>query len=352
MDLTPIRAAHPFSRPPPDAAKCHRFCANWREPDGCALGTDPHLLSYGLSTEPDKLSPLDADEIVAEAARAYFVGCRDRIDFFVERNFSVTGAARLHTRAVGWDLLKAPANVVLSVPQIELKIGAAAARKVGAARRPLDALSNRRLFLETAVASELRWRRMTDLLRLPFTDGDRVSTEDALAEAILTHPGLGDPGGGGYEHCRARVRSRVPIPARGCADGIHRDPCGRRRDHHRPVCPRHRRNRVSEGDTGGDRVGPVIAGSLAQGAAITSFPAGSAAGGIWYGLFPVQAAPVPRRRGNRGRAWRCGCRHCLRRNGIRSPAAGARLAPSSAQPTHRQPRGGLPSQRRGWFPRL
>ena len=50
----------------------------------------------------------EADDIVAEAARGYFKGCRARIDSFVERNFSVAGAARLHTRAVGWDLLKAP----------------------------------------------------------------------------------------------------------------------------------------------------------------------------------------------------------------------------------------------------
>jgi hypothetical protein len=70
----------------------------------------------------------EADAIVAEAARGYFEGCRARIDAFVEHKFSVAGAARLHTRAVGWDLLKAPANVVLSVPQIGMMLGAAAAR--------------------------------------------------------------------------------------------------------------------------------------------------------------------------------------------------------------------------------
>ena len=129
----------------------------------------------------------EADDIVAEAARCYLEGCRARIDFFVERNFSVAGAARLHTRAVGWDLLKAPANVVLSVPQIGLKLGAAAARKIGAPKTA-EVLGSRRLFLETAVAIELRWRLMTELLRLPFADGDRISTDDALAEAILAHP--------------------------------------------------------------------------------------------------------------------------------------------------------------------
>ena len=85
-----------------------------------------------FSLIPTRFPRSEADDIVAEAARAYFEGCRGRIDAFVERNFSVAGAARLHTRAVGWDLLKAQANVVLSIPQIGLKLGAAAARKVGA----------------------------------------------------------------------------------------------------------------------------------------------------------------------------------------------------------------------------
>ena len=73
----------------------------------------------------------EADAIVAEAARTYFDGCRSRIDAFVDRNFSVVGSARLHGRAVGWDLLKAPANVALSIPQIGLKLSAAAARRLG-----------------------------------------------------------------------------------------------------------------------------------------------------------------------------------------------------------------------------
>ena len=68
----------------------------------------------------------------------YFDGCRGRIDGFVERNFSVAGSARLHGHAVGWDLLKAPANVALSIPQIGLKLGAAAARGLGA-RKTADA---------------------------------------------------------------------------------------------------------------------------------------------------------------------------------------------------------------------
>ena len=240
---------------------------------------------------PPGLPRSEADDIVAEAARAYFDSCRARVDGFVQRNFSVAGAARLHRRAVGWDLLKAPANVVLSIPQIGLKLGAAAARRIGAPETA-DALGSRRLFLETAVATELRWRLMTELLRLPFADGDRVSTDDGLAEAILVQP---------------RVQAILAEAAAGVAEGT-ADPDFRARLEAALTEYTGTRSAAAEITTGllalgtgavafqkatpgAIALGPVIAGSLAQGAAISSFPLGATAGGIWYGFFPVQAAP-------------------------------------------------------------
>lgn len=78
------------------------------------------------------LARSEADAILAEASRAYFDGCRSRIAPFIDTNFSVAGSARLHRHAVGWDMLKAPANVALAVPQIGLKLAAGAARGLGA----------------------------------------------------------------------------------------------------------------------------------------------------------------------------------------------------------------------------
>ena len=234
----------------------------------------------------------EADAIVAEAARGYFEGCRARIDAFVEHNFSVAGAARLHTRAVGWDLLKAPANVVLSVPQIGMMLGAAAARRVGAPKTA-QALGSRRMLLETAVASELRWRLMTELLCLSFADGDRVSKDDALAEAILAHPRV-----------QAILAEAAVNVAERASDADFRAQLEAALTEYAGT-----RSAAAEITTGlmalgtgaiafqkatpgAIALGPVLAGSMAQGAAISSFPLGATAGSIWYGLFPVQAAPV------------------------------------------------------------
>ena len=215
-----------------------------------------------------------ADAIVAEAARSYFDGCRGRIDVFVERNFSIAGSSRLHGHAVGWDLLKAPANVALSVPQIGLKLFAMAARRLGAGETA-DALAGRSLFLETAVARELRWRLMTDLLRLPATDGDRTSRTDALADAILAHPRvqsiLVEAGTAAADPVfRARLESALAeyagtrAAAAEIATGL--------------VALATGAVAFKQATPGAIALGPVLAGSIAQGSAIASFPLGATAG--------------------------------------------------------------------------
>lgn len=250
----------------------------------------------GRMTEPEPkntdhaLAPQDADAILAEAAHLYFDGCRARIDPFIDANFSVGGSARLHRHAVGWDLLKAPANVALSVPQIGLKLAAGAARGLG--RPEAAAKIDRNLFLETAVGRELRWRMMTDLLRQPVQDGDRVSIVDGLAETILATP-----------------RMQAMLLDAGRAAAAHKDdPEFRQRLDDAIASYAGTRAAAAEITTalitlgtgaaafktatpGAIALGPVIAGSMAQGAAISGFPLGSAAGGLWYGMFPVQASP-------------------------------------------------------------
>lgn len=242
------------------------------------------------SEESASALPLrEADAIVAEAAHAYFDGCRARISGFVDDNFSLRGSARLHRHALGWDLLKAPANVALSVPQILLRLGSGAARRLGSpdAARTLD----REIFLETAVARELRWRLMTDLLRLPFADGERVSSEDGLAEAILAHP---------------RVQALLVEAGRAAAARAD-DPEFRERLEASLAGYTGTRAAAAEITTGlialgtgavafqkatpgALAFGPILAGTLAQSSAIASFPLGATVGGVWYGVFPAQAS--------------------------------------------------------------
>ncbi len=257
----------------------------------------PHLRSEreerrmdDLPTLDERLDPDEADAIVAAAAIEYFDGCRARVDGFVDRNFSVVGSARLHRRALGLDLLRAPANVALSLPQVALKLSSVAARRLG---RPgaAEALGRRNLLLETAVARELRWRLMTELLRLPFRDGDRSSTADGLAEAIIAAPQVQAL----LQRAGDAVAARRDDPAfRARLETALADYAGTRAAAAEITTGLLALSTgaiaFKQATPGALALGPIIAASLAQGSAIASFPLGAGLGSIWYGYFPAQAS--------------------------------------------------------------
>ena len=238
-----------------------------------------------------ELSADEASAIVAEAAGRYFEACRARVRPFVDANFTFRGSLGLHRHAVGLDIVRAPANALLSLPQVGLKLGAAGARALGS-RRAARWLEARDLLIETAVVRELRWRIVTDLLRLPAREGTRVSRPDALAEAILAHP---------------RVAALLGEAAR--IAGLHSaDPAFRERLERMLGEYAGTRTAASEIATslivvgagaltfqkatpGALALGPLVATALAQQGAIASFPLGATAGGLWYGVFPATASP-------------------------------------------------------------
>src|SRR5262250_829874 len=89
-----------------------------------------------------------AAAIVRDAAYRYVASRRERVDAFVDRHFTLLGSLALHRQAIGWDLLRAPANLFLAGPALTVKLAGWAARRGGCNR--LSAwLLGRRLLLET-----------------------------------------------------------------------------------------------------------------------------------------------------------------------------------------------------------
>ena len=89
------------------------------------------------SDTPDAVTPLDvleermARRIVIDASVRYLMGARERIVPFVDEHFSFSGARDLHRQVVGRDLLRAPVNLVLAIPQFGLMCGSCLARHAG-----------------------------------------------------------------------------------------------------------------------------------------------------------------------------------------------------------------------------
>ncbi|MDG2285575.1 MAG: hypothetical protein P8N43_08590, partial [Alphaproteobacteria bacterium] len=130
-----------------------------------------------------------ARRVVDAAVQRYFEARRAKVDAFVDAHFTLAGSLGLHRKAVGLDLVRAPANVALMVPLVGLRLSALAARRLGA-REAAEWLSERNLLLRTAVDLEIEWLIHGELLELPFDDGDRKLSRDALAEEILSDPDL------------------------------------------------------------------------------------------------------------------------------------------------------------------
>nr|WP_294544124.1 DUF6635 family protein [uncultured Rhodopila sp.] len=233
-----------------------------------------------------------ARQIVDAGIRRYFADRRGMVGSFVTRNFSLAGSLKLHRRAVGWDIARAPFNLTMAVPQIGLLLAGRAASKLGA-HRAGKRLSKMRLTVDTAVNRELTWRLHTELLELPFRDGGRVSAKDALAETILADP---------------RVAAAI-APALEAIGAHGEDPALRRRLENAMTEYARTRAAATEITTamltlsagalavqkvtpGAVTLGPILAAVIAQQSAVASFPMGAALGSVWYGLFPAAAPAI------------------------------------------------------------
>lgn len=239
--------------------------------------------------------PIDetvAREIVADALERYLNGTRGRIVPFVDAHFSFRGALALHRRAIGWDLVRAPVNVMLALPQVALLLGAGLARWTRW-QRAADWLGKRQILLATDVAREIDWIVCTELLRLPCRQGPRESARDAFAELVFGDPRI--------EAARRDVFERA---------GRRMSGAELRRDlEDKLAVYTGSRSAASEltaatvsiavGATafkqltpGVLSLGPAVATAAAQQAAIAAFPLGAGLGSLWYGVFPVSPSPL------------------------------------------------------------
>ena len=222
----------------------------------------------------------DTDAALINAARAYFAERRARVPAFAWRRFGPLGTLGLHRHALGWDILKAPVNVMLSPVLILSRLGAWGARRAGAARLAAW-LGPRRILLPTSVAIATERSVVVDLLELPWDGPGKPSDADALTRAILTHPELAamieSRGEASLKTARALAEyggTRAAVAEMTTALGT----MGAGALAFKTVTP------------GMVSLAPTLAALLAHQAAVASFPLGAMLGSAWYGVFPTAAS--------------------------------------------------------------
>jgi hypothetical protein len=223
------------------------------------------------------------DPAVITAARAYFDSRRARADSFARATFGWRGTARLHRAALGWDILRAPVNILLALLYVFQRL---LALLLVLLRRPAAAawLRDHPLLLRTAVAAEVERRVVADFLDLPHPGPDHP---DPIAAAVLAAPQLRD-----------LIRARASVPA---ATALAREVARSVEDYAGA------RAAVADMTTalgtlcagailfqaltpGMISVAPAVATAIAEDTAIADFPLGGTLGGLWYGFFPPDAS--------------------------------------------------------------
>ncbi len=244
------------------------------------------------STASVPFDPATARMVVDNAISRYVESRREKIDGFVDTHFGFRGSARLHRHALGYDLLRGPANIALLPPQLVLQLSGVAADALGA-RRAGHWLKTRRLLMRTSVDREMQWRLWTEFLELPFEDAERISTRDALAETMFADPrlyrALGEPLAEIARHAEdpdIRVRIEDTLAAYTGTRAAAADLLGAM---------------VSSGvgyaaaqqlTPSVWTLGPVLAAMMAHHMAVASFPLGATLGGAWFSVFPASAGVV------------------------------------------------------------
>ena len=230
--------------------------------------------------ETRSLTPAAARMIVDEAIGRYFRDRHDCVEAFVASCYSVRGSFALHRHALGLDLLRAPANILLVPVAVGARAAAFAARRLGA-RGLASRLSSRELLLRTGVDREIAWRLCSELLELPYRDETRVCARNALLDEILSHPDLADLRDTTEAEALIRSRFHTAIDAYGA---------GRAATSELSLALAS----LAAGAFALQRftptvlsLGPALAGVISVRVAIDNFPLGPALGSVWYGIWPV-----------------------------------------------------------------
>lgn len=125
-----------------------------------------------------------------ECIEQYIADCRNRVDGFVDRHFSLQETIALQKQSLVSDLLCHPINALWSIPSLFVKKLIEIPVKIGW-RSGADLITRLPTGLKTRYQIEIERLITTELLEWPRTAGDRRASSNGLLERITQHQQLG-----------------------------------------------------------------------------------------------------------------------------------------------------------------
>lgn len=233
---------------------------------------------------------LKIDLAVNRATDAYIRSCRGKVPDFSKRFFSGKGALRLNKKAFGSDLYKAPINILWALPYIGVKAFSSLLKKLNFKKIPYH-LERLPIGFETSVQKEINWIIFTELLELPYTQGERKSMKDSLFMEILNQPEISPLLSG--QLSKIYSKSKNPKFRAALEENL----------------LEYSKSRTAAADLAGNIItisagvtmfhkltpgamttASAVASAVAQQVAISNFAFGPTLGSLYYGVFPASAS--------------------------------------------------------------
>jgi hypothetical protein len=206
---------------------------------------------------------------------------------FSRRHFSLAGSLRLHRAAIGFDMLRAPANVILSPVLLLVRLLSWLCGRLGL-RAAAGWLARRKQPFRTAVAARVETLVLAEVLGIPLAGDDHGGDREALTGSILAAPCLRDTIRRKASVAEAEAMAARILDALAEYSGT--------------------RSALAEFTTalvmlvtgavvfqsltpGAISMAPGVAEQVARTTALADFPLGSTLGAAWYGVFPVGPSP-------------------------------------------------------------
>lgn len=232
----------------------------------------------------------NTDFAVNRAISHYIRSRKDKVPDFSKNFFSLKGALKLNKKAFGADLYKAPINIAWALPYLGVKTSSSIL-KILRLRKISCQLERIPVGFETKVQRELNWIIFTELLELPYAQGERKSHKDALFEEMLNQPEISSL----FTDELSKIYSKSKNPKFRAA--LEKN------------LIEYSKSRIAAADLAGNIItisagvtmfkkltpgamtaGGAVASAIAQQTAISNFIFGPTLGSVYYSLFPVSAS--------------------------------------------------------------
>lgn len=220
----------------------------------------------------------------------YIASRKAKVPGFVDQYFSFQGACKIHRKALGKDLFKAPLNIVWLLPYT-LATGFSKLFHKAGTKRLAAMLDKVPPGFETDVQKEINWLIYTELLELPYQQHERESTKDALLAAIFQEAELDRIINSHLQ--KIHQKSLLPGYKKTLEKNL------QQYLHSRTAAAELSGNLITLSSSylafhkampGAISTGGITAAAIAEKMAIANFWLGSTAGAWYYSLFPVSAS--------------------------------------------------------------